>query len=198
MSEKANYFKIGLFFVISVTLLTVAVIIWGAGLFTKDKIFFETYFAGPVTGLAIGSSAELMGVKLGQVEEIDFVSSVYDISIGPETVCRYGRYIRVLFSVSAEGSLERTGKLTDEQREARTRNMIQQGLRFRLASNLLTGQSYIEGVFVDPNRFPILPITWEPRHMYVGSAPGEFSTMKDSLDQILVKLEEIDIPGNCG
>ena len=133
MSEKANYFKIGLFFIISVILLTVALIIWGAGLFTKDMIYFETYFDSPVTGLAVGSSCELMGVKLGQVEEIDFVSSVYDISTDPETVSRYERYIRVLFSVSTEESQERIGHLTKEQREARVRNLMQQGLRLRLA-----------------------------------------------------------------
>jgi paraquat-inducible protein B len=156
-------------------------------------IYFETYFDSPVTGLAVGSSCELMGVKLGQVEEIDFASSVYDISTDPEEVTRHERYIRVLFSVSTEESQERIGHLTNEQREARVKNLMKQGLRLRLASNLLTGQSYIEGVFVDPNRYPILPITWEPRHIYVGSAPGEFSTMKDSVDQILVKLEEINI-----
>ena len=192
MSEKANYFKIGLFFIISVTLLTVALVIWGAGLFKKDKIYFETYFDSPVTGLAIGSSCELMGVKLGQVEEIDFASSVYDISTGPETVSRYDRYIRVLFSISAKESKEQAGDITDEQREVRVRNMMQQGLRLRLVSNILTGQSYIEGEFVDPNRFPILPISWEPRHIYVASAPGKFSTLEESVDQILTKLEQID------
>jgi peptidoglycan hydrolase CwlO-like protein len=31
--------------------------------------------------------------------------------------------------------------------------------------------------------------------MYVPSAPGGFSTMKDSVDKILVKLEEVDITG---
>jgi paraquat-inducible protein B len=192
MSEKANYFKIGLFFIISVILIVTAVIVWGAGLFTKDKIYFETYFDSPVSGLNVGSSAELMGVKIGQVEEIDFVTSVYDISTDPTKVSRYEHYIRVLLSISAEESKERGGDITDEQREVRVRNMMQQGLRLRLASNMLTGQSYIEGVFVDPNRFPILPITWEPRNTYVASAPGEFSTIKDSLDQILQKLEEIE------
>ena len=192
MSEKANYFKIGLFFIVSVTLIVTAVIVWGAGLFTEDKIYFETYFNSPVTGLNAGSSILLMGVKTGQVEEVDFVPEVYDISIDPETVSRYEFYVRVLCSISAEESKERTGGLTNEQREARTRNMIQQGLRLRLASNFLTGQSYIEGVFVDPNRFPILPITWEPKHLYVASAPGEFSTIKESVDKILTRLEQID------
>jgi paraquat-inducible protein B len=192
MSEKANYFKIGLFFVISVILIVTAVIVWGAGLFAKDKIYFETYFDSPVTGLDVGSSVELMGVKIGQVENIDFVSAIYDISTDIETVSRYERYVRVLCSISAEESKERVGDITDEQREARTRNLIRQGLRLRLASNILTGQAYLEGVFVDPNRFPILAITWEPKHIYVASAPGEFSTLKQSVDQILYKLEKID------
>ena len=195
MSEKANYFKIGLFFVVSVTLLTVAVVIWGAGLFTKDKIYFETYFDSPVTGLNVGSSAELMGVKIGQVESIDFASTVYDISTDPETISRYEHYIRVLCSTSAEKSKERVGDITDEQREARVRNLVEQGLRLRLASNILTGQAYLEGVFVDPSRFPVLVIEWEPKHIYAASAPGELSTMKDSVDKILVKLEEVDVTG---
>lgn len=192
MSEKANYFKIGLFFVLSVILIVTAVIVWGAGLFTKDKIYFETYFDSPVTGLNVGASIQVMGVKIGRVENIDFVSAVYDISTDPTKVSRYERYIRVLGSLSTEETKERVGDITDEQREARTRNMIQQGLRLRLASNILTGQAYLEGVFEDPNRFPILAITWEPKHIYVASAPGEFTTLKQSIDHILNRLEKID------
>lgn len=193
MSEKANYFKIGLFFVISVILIATAVIIWGAGLFTKDKIYFETYFDSAVTGLDVGASVELMGVKIGQVESIDFASAIYGRPTDLTKVTKYERYIRVLCSISAEESKERVGDITDQQREARTRDMIQQGLRLRLASNILTGQAYLEGTFLDPERFPVLDIKWEPKHLYVPSAPGAFSTMKDSLDKILVKLEEIDV-----
>jgi len=193
MSEKANYFKIGLFFVISVILIVTAVIIWGAGLFTKDRIYFETYFDSSVSGLNVGSSVELMGVKIGEVEEVGFASVVYDISIDPAAVSRYERYVRVLCSISAEESKERVGDITGEQREARTRSLTQQGLRLRLAPNILTGQAYLEGVFLDPERFPVLEIKWEPKHLYIPSAEGAFSTMKDSVDKILVELEEIDV-----
>lgn len=193
MSEKANYFKIGLFFVVSVILIVTSVVIWGAGLFTKDKIYFETYFDGAVTGLDPGASVELLGVKIGQVESIDFASTIYDISTGPETVSKYERYVRVVCSMSSEESEERIGHITDEQREARTRNLIQQGLRLRLASNFLTGQAYLEGTFLDSERFPVLNIVWEPKYIYVPSAPGELSTMMDTVDKILVKLEEIDV-----
>jgi phospholipid/cholesterol/gamma-HCH transport system substrate-binding protein/paraquat-inducible protein B len=195
MSAKPNYFKIGLFIIISVTLIVVAVVIWGAGLFTKDKIYYETYFDSSVSGLDPGAPVELSGVKIGQVESIEFASAVYDISTDPATVSRYERYVRVLCSMEIEESKERVGDITDEQREARTRNLIQQGLRLRLVSNILTGQAFLEGIFLDPERFPVLDITWEPKYMYIPSAPGGFSTMKDSVDKILAKLEEVDITG---
>ncbi len=195
MSTKPNYFKIGLFIIISVTLIVVAVVIWGAGLFTKEKIYFETYFDSTVTGLSPGAAVELSGVRIGQVESIEFASAVYDISTDPTEVSRYERYVRVVCSQRAEESRERVGDITDEQREARIRNLIQQGLRVELASNILTGQAYLEGTFVDPNRFPALHITWEPYYIYIPSAPGQFSTMKDSVDKILAKLEEVDVSG---
>jgi phospholipid/cholesterol/gamma-HCH transport system substrate-binding protein/paraquat-inducible protein B len=194
MSTKPNYFKIGLFIIISVTLIVVAVIIWGAGLFTKEKIHFETYFDSTVTGLSPGASVELRGVKIGQVKSIDFASAIYDISTDPTEVSIYERYIRVLCSTEP-GRRVRRGDITDEQKEARMVNLIQQGLRLRLASNILTGQAYLEGTFVDPNRFPVLDITWEPHYMYIPSAPGQFDTMKDSVDKILAKLEEVDVSG---
>ncbi len=194
MSTKPNYFKIGLFIIISVTLIVVAVIIWGAGLFTKEKIYFETYFDSTVTGLSPGASVELRGVKIGQVKSIDFASAIYDISTDPTEVSIYERYIRVLCSTESGGRV-RGGDITDEQKKARMRNLIYQGLRLRLASNILTGQAYLEGTFVDPNRFPVLDITWEPHYMYIPSAPGQFDTMKDSVDKILAKLEEVDVSG---
>jgi paraquat-inducible protein B len=193
MSTKPNYFKIGLFIIISVTLIVVAVVIWGAGLFAKEKIYYETYFDSDVTGLAIGSPVEVRGVRIGQVEGIDFAASVYDITPDRTKVSEYERYIRVLCSVPKEEAKERTGEITDEQRALRVKGLIEQGLRIRLASNILTGQSYLEGTFLDPNRFPMLDISWKPRYMYVPSAPGQFSTIKDSVDKILVKLEEIDV-----
>jgi len=195
MSTKPNYFKIGLFIIISVTLIVVAVVIWGAGLFTKDKIYFETYFDSSVSGLDPGAPVELSGVKIGQVESIEFASAVYDIVTDPTKVSKYERYVRVLCSIEKEESKERVGDITDEQREARVRDLTHQGLRLRLVSNILTGQAFLEGVFLDPKRFPVLDITWEPKYMYVPSAPGGISTMKDSVDKILVKLEGVDITG---
>ncbi len=193
MSEKANYFKIGSFFLVSVVLFVIAIIIWGAGLFTSDKIYFETYFDTPVTGLTVGAPVESMGVRIGQVESIEFASAVYDIARDTTGASKYERYIRVVCSMSAEDAEKRVGSLTHEQRSVRLDNLVKQGLRLRLSSNILTGQAYLEGVFLDPKRFPTLEFSWQPQHKYIPSAPGTFDTMKDSVDKILVKLEEIDV-----
>ena len=195
MGTKPNFFKVGLFIVISVVLIVIAVVIWGAGLFTTEKMYFETYFDSTVTGLSPGATVELTGVKIGQVESINFASTAYNISTDPTKVSKYERYVRVVCSMGREGSEERVGKITDEQRRARLRNLVYQGFRLRLVSNILTGQAYIEGTFLDPKRFPVLDITWEPKYIYIPSAPGDLSTIKDSVDKVLVKLEEVDMAG---
>jgi phospholipid/cholesterol/gamma-HCH transport system substrate-binding protein/paraquat-inducible protein B len=70
--------------------------------------------------------------------------------------------------------------------------MITQGLRLRLNSEILTGIAYLEADYLDPNRFPVLEIAWEPKHLYIPSAPSVLSTLEDSLDRIFSRLEKID------
>ncbi|GAH86189.1 unnamed protein product, partial [marine sediment metagenome] len=46
----------------------------------------------------------------------------------PTKVSKYERYVRVLCSIEKEESKERVGDITDEQREARVRDLTHQGL----------------------------------------------------------------------
>jgi paraquat-inducible protein B len=132
---------------------------------------------------------EFKGVRIGRVEKIAFLRDEYEVSEQSSTVSKYESYVMVLCSVSREDLPE----FSYEQRMARLNQMVTRGLRLQLASNLLTGQSYLQGSFVDPNRSPLLEIAWEPKYMYVPSAPSTFTTMKDSVDKIMYKLQEIDI-----
>ncbi|MHC4759288.1 MAG: MlaD family protein [Planctomycetota bacterium] len=194
MTAKPNYFKIGLFILIAIILIVATIIIWGAGVFAKDKTYFETYFDSDVTGLVQGSSVQLRGVKIGQVERVEFVDEVYEMPADPSVFTKYERYVRVLCSITREET-PKEKKRTTTEREERIKSMIDQGLRLRLSTNILTGQAFLEGTFLEPERFPALDIVWKPKETYVPSAPGAFSTMKDSVDRILAKLEEIDIQG---
>lgn len=189
MSMKPSYFKIGLFVILATLLILGAIVVFGSGLFNQEKIYFETYFDDSVSGLSVGSHVEFKGVRIGRVENIAFLRDEYDVSEQSSTVSKYESYVMVLCSVSQEDLPE----FSYEQRMARLNQMVTRGLRLQLASNLLTGQSYLQGSFVDPNRSPLLEIAWEPKYMYVPSAPSTFTTMKDSVDKIMYKLQEIDI-----
>jgi phospholipid/cholesterol/gamma-HCH transport system substrate-binding protein/paraquat-inducible protein B len=188
MSAKPNYFKIGLFIIIAVTLIAITVVIWGSGKFTERKIYFETYFDSSVSGLIAGAPVEFRGVRIGQVQKITFISDEYPIQDDPLSVSKYGSFVMVLCSIPEENLPE----LEYYQRRARLTYMITQGLRLRLNSEILTGIAYLEADYLDPNRFPVLEIAWEPKHLYIPSAPSVLSTLEDSLDRIFSRLEKID------
>ncbi|GAJ13764.1 unnamed protein product, partial [marine sediment metagenome] len=128
-------------------------------------------------------------VRLGQVEKVSFIRNEYDLSGQVSAPSRYESFVMVLCSVPRENLPE----FSDEERIARLEHMISSGLRVRLASNLLTGQAQLQADYLDPNRFPVIEISWEPENLYVPSAPSTFTTVKDSIDKVLYKLQEIDI-----
>ena len=61
MSQKANYFKLGLFVIGAIVALIAVLLIIGTGRFFERRITIETYFKESVQGLDIGrtSSVEL-------------------------------------------------------------------------------------------------------------------------------------------
>ena len=188
MSMKPNYFKIGVFVIVAFVLILTAVVVFGSGLLAEEKLYFETYFDGSVAGLSIGAPMELRGVRMGQVEKITFARNEYEMPIGSEDYLTYGNYVMVLASID----IENLPVMAEEDRQGSLNQFISRGFRVRLASNLLTGLAYLQGEYLDPERYSVLEVPWEPKNFYVSSAPGEFTTMKQSVDHILTKLEEID------
>lgn len=189
MSMKPSYFKIGLFVILASSLILGAIVVFGSGILTQEKIYFETYFDDSISGLSVGSRVEFRGVRIGQVEEVAFIRDKYELREQSSGVSKYESYVMVLCSVPRENLPEFSYK----KRVSRLNEMVTRGLRLQLASNLLTGQAFLQGNFVDPERKPLLEIAWEPKNMYIPSAPGAFTTMKDSVDKIMYKLQEIDI-----
>ncbi|MHC4647675.1 MAG: hypothetical protein ACYTBJ_19590 [Planctomycetota bacterium] len=163
-------------------------ILFGSGAFAKEKIYFETYFADSVHGLGRGSAVQLNGVDIGVVEEVTFVLKSYDLPESQEGVSKYDQYIRVIFSAIEE----ELPRYETEGSERRLTIYLKEGLRLRLASNLITGQAYLEALFLDPERFPAMEVPWKPKFTYIPSAPGAFRSMQNSVDRILDKLQQID------
>ncbi len=191
MHRKPSYFKIGVFVLLAVALLLVGVVIFGSGLFRRDALKFETYFNESITGLTTGSTVEFRGVRIGRVETITFAGGTYNIPRDNGRVSIFEPYVRVVFSVPRNNMPQ----FATEETIAVLDQMIAKGLRVRVTSNILTGQAFLEANYLDPNRFPVLEVPWTPQYTYIPSAPSELTTLKDSLDKIFVRLQEIDFEG---
>lgn len=191
MSTKPHYFRIGIFVIFAVALIVIAVILFGAGLFAHNEMHFESYFSESITGLTIGSVVELRGVRIGQVESIGFVGKVYALPSEGKAISRYVSYVRVVSAVPRS----KLPALGAEQAESVLSRMVDRGLRAQVASNLLTGQGYLELDYFDPNRFPVEPVPWTPTYVRIPSVPSEFTTITDSIDSILTELRSIDVGG---
>jgi paraquat-inducible protein B len=191
MDAKPHYFRIGLFVLVALILIVVAVILFGAGLFAQDRLYVESYFADSITGLSVGSPLEFRGVRVGQVEQIGFVGSVYPLDPNTLAGARFASCVRVVSGMFRS-------KLPETEyphAEALLAQMVGHGLRVRVSSNFLTQQAYLEADLLDPNRFPVEPVPWQPKYAVIPSAPGELTTMKDSIDKILSQLQSIDAKG---
>ncbi|MHC4553132.1 MAG: MlaD/PqiB family protein, partial [Planctomycetota bacterium] len=139
-------------------------------------------------GLAIGAPVQSSGVKIGHVEKIAFVRHNYEYPLDQVGYSKYNDWVRVLCSVTAENLPE----ALEETRDDRIEKMVIKGLRLRLSSNILTGQAIVEAEYLQPERFPVPEFPWKPEYLYIPSAPSTLSTLKDSVDKILFKLESIE------
>lgn len=194
MDAKPHYFKIGLFVLVAVVLIVVAIVLFSIGLFARDRVFIESYFSEPITGLSEGSQVQFRGVLIGRVEQIGFVGSVYELEPNTPAFIRYASSVRVVSGVFRSKLPE-----MDAQRvETVLQRMVDRGLRVRVSTNILTEQAYLEIDFLDPNRFPTRPVPWPPQYPVIPSAPGQLTTIKDSLDRILSEIETIDFRGLIG
>ncbi len=188
---KANYFKFGVFLLGATTLLVATIVILGARMFASGGKYFETYFDTPVSGLSPGTPVELRGVKVGEVKSIGFASEVYDLPPDFAGPLREQRLVRVVFTVNRRFM----GEMTAAEPQVEASREIREGLRLRLEPNLLTGKSLLQGIYVDPNQYPVPQLAWKPQFPFVPSMPSQLATLTDSFTRILAQAKELDVQG---
>ncbi len=191
MSEKTNHFKLGLFVIFAVAFLVGGIVVFGSGAFEPEPFMVETYFDTSVTGLEVGGKVLLRGVPQGSVTEVTFVRDAYDLTLGSPEWFKYGSYVVVrmaLYPPQHEGR-------TEADVERLLARMVQDGLRVRLATQGLTGIAYLDGDFLDVERYPPFEASWQPAHFYIPSAPSTFTSIGQSLDTLTKKLQAVDFGG---
>ncbi len=181
MSKPVNNFKLGVFTLCGLAILVAGLLAFGARNFFEPKSQYETYIAGDVTGLTVGSGVELRGVNVGKVTHIDFSWTEYQAS-NPN-------YIVVQFEM--RNDIEpRTDDKTDE---ALLEDAIARGLRARIKTKGITGATVLSLEYVDPIENPPASVPWKPRNTYIPSAPGEFSELISSVEKALGNVQNLDL-----
>jgi paraquat-inducible protein B len=190
MSQKANYFKLGLFVISAIVAGIAVLIIIGTGRFFERRITIETYFKESVQGLDIGSKLKYRGVVIGEVTKITFTYTTYQLDL-PMT--QRDRYVMVLAQLQPRlvGGRAAAGDMTSPEN---AQMEVERGLRLRLAPQGITGTNYLEMDYLDPPP-PLLPISWTPINVYIPSAPSTVTTFVNAAQDILNRLQNLDVDG---
>lgn len=184
MSAKANYFKLGLFIIVAVVLAIIAVLVLGAGRLFQKKFIVETYLDQSVQGVEVGSKVKYRGVPIGNIKRISFTRNHYSPDPVQPSQHSYVLLELELTSLPFGGMSEST---IDEELPRE----VSHGLRTRITSQGVTGTSYIEIDYLEPDRYPALPIEWKPKHPYIPSAPSALSRIVNSAEEFFAELEHI-------
>jgi ABC-type transporter Mla subunit MlaD len=182
MGGSGLYLRIGLL-IIGGGALFVALIWFLGGAQFSHGILFESYFSESVQGLEVGAAVKYRGVTLGRVTEIGLVTAEYGEGqpVDVETKTYQLVFVRSIIDADKLG------------RVPSTEEAVKDGLRARLATQGITGLSYIELDFVDPLEYPALAVPWTPKVAYIPSMPSTFAHLQDAAEQLLTKLNSVDL-----
>jgi len=188
MKSEAHFFRIGLFVILGVLLLSAALIVFGAGQLFKPRIEIVTYADVTVQGIEVGSPVKFRGVTVGKVKSIEFLFTVYP-SLATE-----GQDNLVVLLMELDKEVF-PGMFTTEDLAEMLKRGVERGLRTRIEPQGITGLNYIEVNYIDPVRFPPIKISWTPGYYYIPNAPGEITSLLDSVNNIMREIEELNVKG---
>lgn len=186
--NKANYAKIGFFILFGALLVLTAVAVAGARLLNRDVVRAETYFKESVAGLDVGSAVKFRGVPVGSVAEVGFVYTRYPQKEGTPLTQDNLKQILVVMSLDPK----KFGLLDTASPDAVLRELVDHGLRVKLASSGVTGLSYLELDYYENGRQESLPFKWETKHTFIPSISSTMTTIRRTVDEVFAKLNRID------
>lgn len=181
MEGRASSLRVGLLIIAGIGLL-IALVWFLRGGQVNNGTLFVTYFSESVQGLDVGSKVEYRGVTVGRVTALGVVSAIHGTEKQDVRDQQFRQvYVRYLVDT------ERIGHFPSVEEAVRV------GLRARLSTQLITGLSYIDLDFVNPQRYPVPSLPWTPEAKFVPSIPSAFSQVQNAGQQLLAKLDKVDV-----
>ena len=186
MAKPPNklFLRVGMLALSAIVLAVGFIVYLTAGQFGTKSDFFETYVGESIVGLDVGASVRYRGVQIGRVTEISLAAATYDV---PEA--RADRYAMQLVVIRFAVERTRVARITSLE------DLIAGGLRARIASQGITGVTYLEIDILDPVRFPPMQVPWKPRYDHIPAVPSTITQVTSAAEQILRRLEKLDIEG---
>lgn len=190
MSNKANYYRVGLFVTLAAVLFVIGMIALGIMNHFKPKFEVMTLVENTVQGLDIGSKVKFRGVTVGKVT---------DIIISPDgggEIYIYMEFIPKTISLK-QTKLYRE-MLKHENHEKAFRKLIEEGVkagtRCQLNYEGISGGLYVEINRYDPKQYPLKDIQLLPDSPpYIPSIPiVSIGTIFDRIDDSLKKISHVD------
>lgn len=186
MSAQPNFFRIGLFILIGFAVLAGGLIAFGAGQFFKKRIYIETYINASVQGVDVGTPVKFRGVPIGSVKSISFAFNEYGT---PSEVDRFN-YVVILMEIDKE----MFPGMFSENLTGLIKQNVDQGMRARIEPMGITGMNFIDINYVkDPAEFPPLKINWTPHYYYIPSAPGQLTSILDSVNNMMSEMKKLNL-----
>jgi phospholipid/cholesterol/gamma-HCH transport system substrate-binding protein len=183
MEEDKRYFRLGLFVVLTLSVLAAVLFLLGGRKLFQPTFTFETYFNESVAGLELGAPIRFRGVPLGQVSEILTSTVAYERDV-PLDKRRAYIVVRGKVSFSAEEA---------DQMQRDAIQLVKRGLRAQTQLAGITGQQYLAVDLLDPAKYPPLEFQWTPKYTYIPSAPSLTGQIVANAQAFLASLNEADI-----
>jgi ABC-type transporter Mla subunit MlaD len=183
MDEKRSYMRLGLFVVVSLTILIGLLFVLGGRSLLAPTLTVETYFDNSVAGLGVGSQVSFRGVPVGAVTEISMSGVAYE-----KDVPLRQRNAYIVVRAKLTGTREQIAQWREE-----VPAYVEGGLRAQTQLAGITGQQYLALDFFDPEKYPSIDVPWEPEYPYIPSAPSLTGEIVSSAQQFLASLNEADI-----
>ncbi|MBO7721693.1 MAG: MCE family protein [Kiritimatiellae bacterium] len=185
--NHANYAKIGFTVSIGVGAIIAALVYLGGMRGKSDEFLAETYYDKTVSGLSVGSAVTFRGVKIGEVREIAFVGSKYDVHGADNS------RIYILMALddktidSCAGSQEKFSELV-------SRFVEKLGLRATVTASGITGLSTIECDFNHQENRPEIPaISWKPKYAFIPPKVSLMESFSASATRVMNQINKIDL-----
>jgi phospholipid/cholesterol/gamma-HCH transport system substrate-binding protein len=192
MKSNVHYFRIGLFVLIILVLLTIGLLLVSTDVFKGDRFLVETYIDESVQGLGVGTALLHRGVAIGRIEKVTFVPREYPMDTKSPEYAKFSRYVLLVMSVEKKHFSDIGAQ--PAQIEAMIRQQVNNGLRLKLSYQGITGIAYIEADYLDPVRNPQLAVPWKPKNIYIPSTKSLITSFTQAVDSVFQRLEKIDFP----